>query len=73
MTTREAIASKNYSQSSSKLRTRILSLRNKSFSRVSGDNLALLSAAIRPAAENNLSTSVELGGAVRNFLDTDDE
>ena len=47
----------------------MLALRNKSFSRVSGDNLALLSAAIRPAAENNLSTSVELGGAVRYFLE----
>ena len=59
----------NYSQSSSKFSTRMLSLRKSNFSRVSGDNLALLSAAIRPAAENSLSTSVEVGGGVRNFLE----
>jgi hypothetical protein len=45
-----------------------LSLRKSNFSRVSGDNLPLLSDAIRPAAENKLSTSVEVGGGVRNFL-----
>jgi hypothetical protein len=50
------------------LHTRIFSLRKSNFSKVSGANLPLWSEAIKPAAENNLSTSVEVGGAVRNFL-----
>ena len=50
------------------MHTRIFSLRKSNFSKVSGANLPLWSEAIKPAAENNLSTSVEVGGAVRNFL-----
>ena len=46
----------------------MFSRRKSNFSRVSGNNLDLLSDAINPAAENNQSTSEEVGGGVRNFL-----
>jgi hypothetical protein len=50
------------------LRARIFSRRKSNFSRVLGDSLDLLSLAIKPATEKSLSTSVDVGGGVRNFL-----
>ena len=58
-----------YSQSNSKFITRMFSLRKRTFSRFLGTILDLLSVAINPAIEKSLSTSVEIGGGVRNFLE----
>ena len=51
----------------------MLSLKKNSFSRLSGSNLDLRSPAIRPAEENKRSTSVDVGGAVKNFLGTNNQ
>ena len=47
---------------------KIFSLRKSNFSKFSGKSFDLLSSASWPAVENNLSTSVEVGGGVRYFL-----
>ena len=53
-----------------KLTIEIFSLQNKIFSMFSGKSLFLSFERMSPAVENNLSTSVDVGGGVRNLFAT---